>query len=70
MASPSTVLTLGYGSFGGVNLVPTIGYGASVVEPPDREGLTATLRRPVGHYTLRRQVGVSLLRPPNHTARE
>lgn len=26
-ASPSTVITLGYGSFGSVNLVPTLGYG-------------------------------------------
>jgi hypothetical protein len=29
MASPSTVITLGYGSFGSVNLVPTLGYGIS-----------------------------------------
>ena len=28
MASPSTVLTLGVGSFGSVNLLPTLGYGA------------------------------------------
>lgn len=27
MASPSTVITLGYGSFGSVNLLPTLGYG-------------------------------------------
>lgn len=27
MASPSTVITLGYGSFGSVNAVPTLGYG-------------------------------------------
>lgn len=27
MASPSTVITLGYGSFGSVNLVTTLGYG-------------------------------------------
>ena len=34
MASPSTVITLGYGSFGSVNLLPTIGYGiASTVAP-------------------------------------
>lgn len=34
MASISTVVTMGYGSFGSVNLLPTIGYGiqASVVE--------------------------------------
>lgn len=28
MASPSTVITLGFGSFGSVNLVPTLGYGS------------------------------------------
>lgn len=27
MASISTVVTMGYGSFGSVNLVPTLGYG-------------------------------------------
>ena len=27
MASPSTVITLGYGGFGSVNLLPTLGYG-------------------------------------------
>lgn len=27
MSSPSTVLTLGFGSWGSVNLLPTIGYG-------------------------------------------
>ena len=31
MASPSTVITLGYGTFGSVNLVPTLGYGSSAV---------------------------------------
>lgn len=30
MSSPSTILTLGYGSFGSVNLLPTLGYGAGV----------------------------------------
>ncbi len=30
MASPSTVITLGYGTFGSVNLLPTLGFGASV----------------------------------------
>lgn len=28
MASPSTVISLGYGSWGSVNLVPTLGYGS------------------------------------------
>lgn len=31
MASPSTVITLGYGPFGSVNLLPTLGYGAVAV---------------------------------------
>lgn len=32
-ASPSTVITLGYGTWGGVNLLPTIGYGIAQVIP-------------------------------------
>jgi hypothetical protein len=31
MASPSSVLTLGYGSWGSVNLLPTLGYGQGAV---------------------------------------
>lgn len=31
MASPSTVLSRGYGSWGSVNLVPTLGYGIGTV---------------------------------------
>jgi hypothetical protein len=36
MASPSTVITLGFGSWGGVNLLPTLGYGIGedVVQEP------------------------------------
>lgn len=41
MASPSTVLTLGYGTFGDVNLVPTLGYGSLVTVDPPGEALTA-----------------------------
>lgn len=39
MASPSTVLTLGFGSFGSVNLLPTLGYGigAEVDDSTQRE---------------------------------
>lgn len=33
MASPSTVITLGYGSFGSVNLLPTLGYGSNNSNP-------------------------------------
>lgn len=29
MASISTVVTMGYGSFGSVNVIPTLGYGAA-----------------------------------------
>ena len=32
--SISTVLTLGYGSFGGVRFLPTLGYTSSGVVPP------------------------------------
>ena len=31
MASIATVVTRGFGSFGGVNLLPTMGYGSSTV---------------------------------------
>lgn len=34
MASISTIVTLGYGSFGSVNLLPTLGYGIDVAAPP------------------------------------
>lgn len=30
MASPSTVITMGFGSFGSVNLIPTLGYGVRI----------------------------------------
>ena len=33
MASPSTVLSRGYGSWGSVNLLPTRGYGIGVSSP-------------------------------------
>lgn len=34
MASIATVVTMGFGSFGSVNLLPTIGYGISETLPP------------------------------------
>ena len=40
MASPSTVITLGFGSFGSVNLLPTLGYGISAVIVVDTPGTT------------------------------
>jgi hypothetical protein len=38
MASPSSVITFGYGSWGSVNLVPTLGFGSEVnlIEGPFR----------------------------------
>ncbi len=53
--TPSTVITLGYGSFGSVNLIPTLGYlGDPGIpeDPPTSAGLQFTLLRNVGHYTL------------------
>lgn len=44
MASPSTVITLGYGSFGSVNLVPTLGYGISQVQVLPLAGYVARNR--------------------------
>ena len=36
MASPSTVVSLGFGSWGSVNLLLTLGFGIGVaVDPPD-----------------------------------
>jgi hypothetical protein len=34
MASPSTVITMGFGSFGSVNLLPTLGYGIGAASTP------------------------------------
>lgn len=39
MASPSTVVTLGFGSFGAVGLLPTLGFGTP---PPETHGRTRT----------------------------
>lgn len=37
MASIATVVTMGFGSFGSVNLLPTLGYGiAAAVQPTGR----------------------------------
>lgn len=38
MASPSTVLTRGYGDWSSVNLLPTLGYGIGEVIIPDHTG--------------------------------
>lgn len=39
MASPSSVLSMGYGSWGSVNLLPTLGYGTGAVTPPSVPGI-------------------------------
>lgn len=44
MASIATVVTMGYGSFGSVNLLPTLGYGIGV-------GVVAT----VGPFWIQKQ---------------
>lgn len=35
MGSPSTIITLGYGAFGDVNLLPTLGFGIGAAIIPD-----------------------------------
>lgn len=35
MASVSTIVTMGFGSFGSVNLIPTLGFATSVPVPSD-----------------------------------
>jgi hypothetical protein len=62
MASPSTVITLGYGSFGSVNLVPTLGYGVLSIQgfgrieyTMPRSQLGYTLERSQLDYTLANQ---------------
>lgn len=35
MASVSTVVTMGFGSFGSVNLIPTLGFATSAPVPSD-----------------------------------
>lgn len=41
--SISTVVTGGFGSFGSVNLVPTLGFSIGAIVVPDSEGLEYTL---------------------------
>jgi hypothetical protein len=66
MASPSSVLTLGYGSWGSVNLLPTLGYGQGAVAaaayyPPQltvyrtNAGTLNVNRENAGTLTLNRQ---------------
>lgn len=45
-ASPSTVITMGLGSFGSANLLPTLGYGiASVMQTFGRMEFTVPANR-------------------------
>lgn len=45
MASPSTVITEGYGSFGSVNLLPTLGFGIGAAETGAAVSGTASISR-------------------------
>lgn len=66
MASPSTVITLGYGSFGSVNLVPTLGYGIGVaVESTGR--LEFTFPRSLLDYTFPLTPDITLDGNPGET---
>lgn len=44
MASPSSVLSMGYGSWGSVNLLPTLGFGLSTTTTGVRICGTAMVR--------------------------
>lgn len=48
MASIATVVTMGYGSFGSVNLLPTLGYGIAIIPSPDTIGRRVRIARTVG----------------------
>lgn len=54
MASPSSVLTMGLGSWGSPSLLVTLGYGigGEVVTPITDIGVEWTLRPGLMHYTL------------------
>lgn len=60
MASPSTVITLGYGSFGSVNLLPTLGFGIAEVVLTSEVPLDASFRGNRGKlhsHTTQRKLG-------------
>ncbi len=54
MASPSTIITLGFGSFGGVNLLPTLGYGIASETGFDVAGIEHSVPQNRMHYTVPR----------------
>lgn len=49
MASIATVVTMGYGSFGSINLLPTLGYGIDELTVGISAEFTPSVRR--GHFT-------------------
>ncbi len=58
MASPSTVLTRGYGSWGGVSTIVTLGYGTETVPAGTEPGGTFEGHDPGVVFTNRSDPGV------------
>lgn len=57
MASPSTVVSLGYGSFGSINLLPTLGFGqgeAPEAGIPSVPAVGVTINRGPGRASVQR----------------
>jgi hypothetical protein len=52
VASPSTVLTMGFGAWGSVNLLPTLGFGQSAAVVPDVPGVELRMPHDHMHYAL------------------
>lgn len=55
MASPSTVITMGYGSFGSVNLLSTLGYGIGAAAAVTFGRLEYTIPRNLLQFTINSQ---------------
>lgn len=70
MASPSSVISLGYGSWGSVNLLPTLGYGVGEAAPAAVGVVTAsaTARTPGATATARTPGASATARAPRATA--
>lgn len=49
--SIATVVTGGFGAFGSVNLIPTLGFSVGIVIVPNIEGLEYTMPSSKGHYS-------------------
>lgn len=63
--SVGAILTIGYGSFGTVNLVPTLGYGGSVVPPTPNPIPQGGSGHPVYHQGKRKKLTLKD-RPSDH----